>query len=196
MNGPLSLEDSFRNLARIPLVFNKKKMVLLHFFIPPSPLPPCYWWLIIMKKCGWKLYRSPNPNPRWVRKCNSAKKIQEQLDGATFCFQMQRWWIWRYRQSVCHQFQIYGREFGCPLAMLYHLIYLEKYENHFVTLYVQNLKFKLHCTCRFCCKYQLQYTHVFMGKDWSFASTICVIKYHCLYFFAYIYVYIYIYIYI
>ena len=34
--------------------------------------PYCYWWLI-MKKRGWKLYRSPNPNPRGVRKCNSAK---------------------------------------------------------------------------------------------------------------------------
>ena len=33
--------------------------------------PYCYWWLII-KKRGWKLYRSPNPNPRGVRKCNSA----------------------------------------------------------------------------------------------------------------------------
>ena len=30
-----------------------------------------YWWLI-MKKRGWKLYWSPNPNPRGVRKCNSA----------------------------------------------------------------------------------------------------------------------------
>ena len=35
------------------------------------PPPYCYWWLI-MKKRGWKLYRSPNPNPRGVRKCNSA----------------------------------------------------------------------------------------------------------------------------
>ena len=35
------------------------------------PPPYCYWWLII-KKCSWKLYRSPNPNPRGVRKCNSA----------------------------------------------------------------------------------------------------------------------------
>ena len=26
MNGPLSLEDLFGNLARIPLVFNKKKI--------------------------------------------------------------------------------------------------------------------------------------------------------------------------
>ena len=25
-----------------------------------------------MKKRGWKPYRSPNPNPRGVRKCNSA----------------------------------------------------------------------------------------------------------------------------
>ena len=33
--------------------------------------PYCYWWLV-MKKRGWKLYRSPNPNPRGVRKCNSA----------------------------------------------------------------------------------------------------------------------------
>ena len=35
-------------------------------------VPPCYWWLI-MKKRGWKLYCSPNPNRRGVRKCNSAK---------------------------------------------------------------------------------------------------------------------------
>ena len=31
----------------------------------------CYWWLIT-KKRGWKLCRSPNPNPRGIRKCNSA----------------------------------------------------------------------------------------------------------------------------
>ena len=36
------------------------------------PPPYCYWWLI-MKKRGWKLHRSPNSNPRGVRKCNSAK---------------------------------------------------------------------------------------------------------------------------
>ena len=41
----------------------------------PLPPPYCYWWLI-MKKHGWKLYRSPNPNPRGVyKKCNSAKLI-------------------------------------------------------------------------------------------------------------------------
>ena len=36
--------------------------------------PFCYWWLI-MKKRGWKLYRSPNTNPMGgrVRKSNSAK---------------------------------------------------------------------------------------------------------------------------
>ena len=39
-------------------------LVLLHFPTPPPPLHPfCYWWLI-MKKHGWKLYHSPNPNPR------------------------------------------------------------------------------------------------------------------------------------
>ena len=37
-------------------------------FVAP---PYCYWWLI-MKKRGWKLYRSPYTNPRVVRKCNSA----------------------------------------------------------------------------------------------------------------------------
>ena len=36
-------------------------------FVPPF----CYWWFI-MKKRGWKLYRSPNPNLRGVGKCNSA----------------------------------------------------------------------------------------------------------------------------
>ena len=38
-------------------------------FIPP---PFCYWWLI-MQKCSWKLYRSPNHNPREVQKCNSTE---------------------------------------------------------------------------------------------------------------------------
>ena len=42
-------------------------LTLLHFCTPYC----CYWWLI-MKKRGWKLYHSPNPNPRGVRKCNSA----------------------------------------------------------------------------------------------------------------------------
>ena len=35
--------------------------------------PYCYWWLI-MKKRSWKLCRSPNPNPRGVRKCNSTQR--------------------------------------------------------------------------------------------------------------------------
>ena len=51
-----------------------KERALLHFRTPPSPY--CYWWLI-MKKRGWKLYHSPNPNP-WmgvgVQKCNMAPK--------------------------------------------------------------------------------------------------------------------------
>ena len=38
-------------------------LVLLHFPTPPPLHPFCYWWLI-MKKHGWKLYHSPNPNPR------------------------------------------------------------------------------------------------------------------------------------
>ena len=37
----------------------------------PPPPPFCFWWLI-MKKRGWKLYRSPNPGPRGVWKCYSA----------------------------------------------------------------------------------------------------------------------------
>ena len=40
----------------------------MHFRTPPY----CYWWLI-MKKRSWKLYRSPNPKPTGVRKCNSAR---------------------------------------------------------------------------------------------------------------------------
>ena len=35
-------------------------LALFHFRTPPLH---CYWWLI-MKKRGWKLYGSPNPNPR------------------------------------------------------------------------------------------------------------------------------------
>ena len=34
--------------------------------------PPLLVLMTLMKKRGWKLYRSPNPNPRGVRKCNSA----------------------------------------------------------------------------------------------------------------------------
>ena len=37
---------------------------------PPPPF--CYWWLIT-KKCGLKLYSSPNPYPRGVQKCNCAE---------------------------------------------------------------------------------------------------------------------------
>ena len=50
-------------------------LVLLHFCTPY-----CYWWL--MKKRGWKLYHSPDPNPRGVRKCNSTQfliKLQEEV---------------------------------------------------------------------------------------------------------------------
>ena len=46
-----------------------KISVLLHFRPPP---PFCYWWLTMIKH-GWKLCHSHNPNPRGVRKCNSAK---------------------------------------------------------------------------------------------------------------------------
>ena len=44
-------------------------LALLHF-----RTPFCYWWLI-MKKCSWKLYHSPNPNPRRVQKCNNAHNV-------------------------------------------------------------------------------------------------------------------------
>ena len=40
-------------------------------FVPPSY---CYWWLI-MKKHFWKLYRSPNPNPRGGYESAIAPKI-------------------------------------------------------------------------------------------------------------------------
>ena len=46
-----------------------EKWALLHFRTPPLLL-----LMTLMKKRGWKLYRSPNPNPRGVRKCNSAEK--------------------------------------------------------------------------------------------------------------------------
>ena len=46
-------------------------------FVYPPPF--CYWWLI-MKKRGWKLYRSLNPNPSGERKCNSADYLSSILD--------------------------------------------------------------------------------------------------------------------
>ena len=37
-----------------------------------------------MKKCSWKFYRSPNPYPRGVKKCNSAEeKIWEHKNSKT-----------------------------------------------------------------------------------------------------------------
>ena len=48
------------------------------------PLPYCYWWLI-MKKPGWKLFRSPNPNPRGVRKCNNFEAFLKSV-GLFFYF--------------------------------------------------------------------------------------------------------------
>ena len=47
--------------------------------------PYSYWWLII-KKRGWKLYRSPNPNPRGVRKCNSAVLFSSPPSWTSFSF--------------------------------------------------------------------------------------------------------------
>ena len=45
------------------IILSCKMWVLLHFHTPPPHLPYRYWWLI-MKNCSWKLYHSPNPNPR------------------------------------------------------------------------------------------------------------------------------------
>ena len=57
----------------ISLLFSKSMPWLNQVYIGSlfGTIAHCYWWLI-MKKRGWKLYRSPNPNPRGVRKCNSA----------------------------------------------------------------------------------------------------------------------------
>ena len=76
------LLQAFSDTAKIEHMIYKKKHkkmhckrfeALLHFRTPPpTPAPFCYWWLI-MKKRGWMLYRSPNPNPRGVWMCNSAR---------------------------------------------------------------------------------------------------------------------------
>ena len=57
----------------ISLLFSKSMPWLNQVYIGSlfGTIAHCYWWLI-MKKRGWKLYRSPNSNPRGVRKCNSA----------------------------------------------------------------------------------------------------------------------------
>ena len=63
----LNKKDLWRNVYQ--------KLVLDPFLIDAIALSYplyCYWWLI-MKKRGWKVYRSPNPNPMMgVQKCNSA----------------------------------------------------------------------------------------------------------------------------
>ena len=95
-----SLSDSFPifciNLLKISYVCLLAKLKRIHYwwcytvynfgryctFVPPIVIDDS-----IMKKCGWKLYRSPNPNPRGVRKCNSAQ----------FCMllslTLRLWWI-------------------------------------------------------------------------------------------------------
>ena len=59
--------------------FYKKNMALLHFHTPPPIVIDDSWW-----KNSWKLYHSPNPNPRGVRKCNSAKNITTRQNYLSF----------------------------------------------------------------------------------------------------------------
>ena len=68
-------------LIKNPSKFHVLELCQKHWMAPwkygtiALSYPPfCYWWLI-MKKCGWKLYCSPNPNFRGVRKCNSAENF-------------------------------------------------------------------------------------------------------------------------
>ena len=89
--SPMEIPFCFYELSRIPVPIPTKQNFIIGcwYFLKKHKLPVqnktllfvtsifrfrtppyCYWWLI-MKKCGWKLYRSPNPNPRGVRKCNS-----------------------------------------------------------------------------------------------------------------------------
>ena len=70
VNRPLVGKSSY-TLA-VALLNNLRSEIRIDGAIALSYPPYCYWWLI-MKKRGWKLYRSPNPNPRGVRKCNSAE---------------------------------------------------------------------------------------------------------------------------
>ena len=80
----------------VPVLFFGPKFIVssLHFLqVRPKifgtialsyPLPYCYWWLI-MKNPGWKLFRSPNPNPRGVRKCNNFEAFLKSV-GLFFYF--------------------------------------------------------------------------------------------------------------
>ena len=70
---------------------------------PPPPF--CYWWLI-MKKNSWKLYRSRNPNPRGVRKCNSTPRkknifFKEQEDNICCLENIGLWSISSIDQVLC-----------------------------------------------------------------------------------------------
>ena len=73
--------------------------------------------------------------------------------------------------AICKR--TYPNKKTCIMVMLCHLIYIKNMKIHFITLYVQNSKFKLHCTYKFCCMYELQYMHCFFpGKDWLLLNTL------------------------
>ena len=73
-------------------MMNIKKFWHYCTFLPP---PPCYWWLI-MKKHGWKLYYSPNPNLRGGDESAIAPKFHGavQSNNMLFCRlqHMKFWW--------------------------------------------------------------------------------------------------------
>ena len=64
---PLEINSRVKNQDPWPWKFHIIFSVLLHFRSPPIVIDDSHH-----EKRGWKLYGSPNTNPRRVRKCNSA----------------------------------------------------------------------------------------------------------------------------
>ena len=92
------------NMNILWMASKKKKNGAIALSYPPHY---CYWWLI-MKKRGWKLYRSPNPNHRGVRKCNSAEKIR----GESYkrdCFGLNLFGFKLSSSEVLSSFKVGGR---------------------------------------------------------------------------------------
>ena len=62
----------FKWVEKTQLEQESRKNLMIFFWCYCIFVPSyCYSWLIV-KKRGWKLYRSPNPNPSGVQKCNNA----------------------------------------------------------------------------------------------------------------------------